>query len=128
MCQYRLDQHLIVLNLYIILVNKILVTAFVKVSQNLSLMQKMPAQWIHQVRRHTFSKVIECLEKSSTQNRKQVDYKNLWNTKSNWIEYKILELKYWIQNCRIFEWVTLVLKDFASTGNCGFGHIYWRNP
>ena len=46
MCSYRVNQHLIVLNLYIASINKILAMEFisVKVSQNLNLMQNMSAQ------------------------------------------------------------------------------------
>ena len=42
MCKHRVDQHLIVLNLYSVSINKILVLKFmtVKVPQNLKSMQK----------------------------------------------------------------------------------------
>ena len=46
MCRYRVDQHLIILNLYSVSLNKILVTEFitVKSSQNLHFMQNVSTQ------------------------------------------------------------------------------------
>ena len=47
MCKYRIDQHLIVLNLYSISINIILVLEFMtaKVSHNLNSMQEMSTKW-----------------------------------------------------------------------------------
>ena len=85
MCQYRLDQHLIVLNLYNILVNKILVTAFVKVSQNLSLMQKMPeSNWM-------FGKIKHSKSKTSRLQKSMKYKKQLNRVQNSWI--KVLNTK-----------------------------------
>ena len=80
MCKYRVKQHLIVLKLDSVSINKIIVTKFVtvKVSQNLNLMQSLSTQWNQQLIRHEFSKVIECLEQNI---RKQTDHKRPSYTK-----------------------------------------------
>ena len=74
MCQYRVGQHLIVLNLYSISNSEILVTESmtIKVSQKLNLMQKMSTQW----------KVIECLKKSNIQMITK-------HSKTNWVQKNI---------------------------------------
>ena len=60
MCKHRVDQHLIVLNLYGVSINKILVLKFmtVKVPQNLKSMQKMSTQWHQRLFRYVNSKTI----------------------------------------------------------------------
>ena len=80
MHMYRVNQHLIVLNLDNITINKVLLTEFitVKVSQNLNLMQNMLTQWNQQLSRYVFSKVIKCFEQNI---RKQIDCKRSSNTK-----------------------------------------------
>ena len=64
MCRYRVNQLLIVLNLYSVSVNKFLVIEFITVivSQNLNFMLNKSTQ--QQFIRYAFSKVIECLNKS----------------------------------------------------------------
>ena len=86
MCRYIVDQHLIVLNLYNVLINKILVLKFmaVKVSQNLNSMQKSSAQWNQQLFRFVFSKVIEYLGISGTR-------KNTECSKTNRLKSPITE-------------------------------------
>ena len=66
MCRCRVNQHLIVANLYSVSISKILVTEFitVKASQNLNLMLNMSTQWNEQLSRYVISKVIECLEQN----------------------------------------------------------------
>ena len=79
-CRCRVNQYLIVLNLYSVSVSKVLVTEYitVKVSQNLNLMLNMSTQWNQQHSRSVFSKVIKCLEQNIG---KQVDKKRLSSTK-----------------------------------------------
>ena len=71
MGKYRVKQHLIVLKLDSVSINKILVTKFVtvKVSQNLNVMERLSTQLNQQLIRYLFSKVIECLEQNI---RKQI--------------------------------------------------------
>ena len=66
MCKYRVKQHLIVLKLDSVSVNKILVKKFVtvKVSQNLNVMQLLSTQWDQQLIRYVFSKVIKRFEQN----------------------------------------------------------------
>ena len=58
----RVNEHVIVLYLYNVSINKILGTEFitVKVSQNLNL----STQWSYQLSRYMFSKFVECLERN----------------------------------------------------------------
>ena len=79
-CRCRVNQYLIVLNLYSVSVSKVLVTEYitVKVSQNINLMLNMSTQWNQQHSRSVFSKVIKCLEQNIG---KQVDKKRLSSTK-----------------------------------------------
>ena len=94
MCKYRVNQHLIILNLGNFSINKVLVTEFitVKLSQNLNLMWNMSTQWNQQFSKHVFSKVIECFEQNI---RKQIDCKRRLSTKKmNRRDYKIFILKY----------------------------------
>ena len=80
MCKHKLKQHLIVLKLDYVLINKILVTKFatVKVSQNLNLMQSLSTQWNQQLSRDMVSKVIECLKQNI---RKQIELRRKY---ANW--------------------------------------------
>ena len=80
MCKHKVNQHLLVTNLYCVSINNIPVTECitVKVSLNLNLMQNMSTQWNQQLIRYLFLKVIECLEQNI---RKQIDYKRLSSTK-----------------------------------------------
>ena len=66
MCKYRVKQHLIVLKLDSVSVNKILAKKFVtvKVSQNLNVMQLLSTQWDQQLIRYVFSKVIKRFEQN----------------------------------------------------------------
>ena len=68
MCKHRVDQHLTVLKLYSISIDKILVTELMtlKVLEKLNSIQKMTTQGKQQLNRYMFSKVIECLEKPNT--------------------------------------------------------------
>ena len=64
MCRYRLNQHLIVLNLYKVSINEILVMVFIvmRIPQNLNLKNvKLLTQWNQQLSRYKLSKVIEYL-------------------------------------------------------------------
>ena len=58
MCRHKLNQKLIVLNLYSVSFNKVLVTEFinVKVSQDLNLMENMSTQWNQQLSTYVFQK------------------------------------------------------------------------
>ena len=100
MCKYRVKQHLIVLKLDSVSINKIIVTKFVtvKVSQNLNLMKNLSTQWNEQLIRYVFSKVIECFKQNV---RKQIDCKRPSNTKQmDWIQYIQIELwKYKVVKC-----------------------------
>ena len=80
MCRYKVKQHLIVLKLDSVSINKILVTNFVTmhVSQNLNFMWNVSTQWNQQLIRYVFSKVIKCLEQNI---RKKTDCKRPANTK-----------------------------------------------
>ena len=66
MGKYRVKQHLKVIKIDSVSINKILVTKFVtvKVSQNPNVMQRLSTQWNQQLIRYVFSKVIECLEQN----------------------------------------------------------------
>ena len=89
MWKYRVDQHLTVINLYSVSINKILLTAFTNVKIS---------KWNQQLSRDVFSKLIKCLQKSNTRmiakhsktNRLQKNQE----IQGKWIEYKIFELKY----------------------------------
>ena len=70
MTRHRVNQHLIVLNLDTISINKILVTEFITV--------KVSTQRNQQLSRYVFSKVIEYFEQNI---RKQIHSKRLLNTK-----------------------------------------------
>ena len=70
MNRHRVNQHLIVLNLDSISINKILVTEFITV--------KVSTQRNQQLSRYVFSKVIEYFEQNI---RKQIHSKRLLNTK-----------------------------------------------
>ena len=70
MTRHRVNQHLIVLNLDSISINKILVTEFITV--------KVSTQRNQQLSRYVFSKVIEYFEQNI---RKQIHSKRLLNTK-----------------------------------------------
>ena len=87
MYRYRVKQHLTVLKLDSVSINKILVTKIVtmKVSQNLNLMKNMSTQWNQQLSRYVFSK----------QNiQKQIDCKGTSNTKQmNWVQN--IEIEMW---------------------------------
>ena len=92
MCKYRVKQHLIVLKLDSVSIDKIIVTKFVtmKVSQNLNLMQRLSTQWNQQLR-YVFSKVIKCLEQNI---RRQIDCKRPSNTKQmSWEQNIQIEMR-----------------------------------
>ena len=66
MCKHRVDQHLTVLKLYSISIDKILVTELMTMKEEAKFDTKMTTQGKQQLNRYMFSKVIECLEKSNT--------------------------------------------------------------
>ena len=88
MCKYRLKQHLIVLKLDSVSINKILVTKYVTVKVSY-IESKSDAKFVNtvkktQLNRYEFLKLIECLEQNI---RKQIDCKRPSNTKQmNWVQ------------------------------------------
>ena len=82
MWKYRVNQHLIVLNLYSVSINKILVTKdnTVKVSQNLNLMWNVSTPWNQQLSMYAFGtkhwKANELQKPSSTKQMSKVQ--NIW--------------------------------------------------
>ena len=101
MCRYKADQHLIVLNLYRVSINKILVTEFiiVKVSEpefNVKYISTMKSttnrcvfskviKWLEQIIR----KQIDCKRQSSTKNEQSTKYSN-WNMQIKILPGKVI--------------------------------------
>ena len=79
MCKYRVDQHLIVLNLYSVSINKIQVTEFYYCEHFTE--SKFDVKYTNTVK----SKVIECLEQSirKQMNREQNIRIEVWKCKYN---------------------------------------------
>ena len=102
MCKYRVDQHLIVLNLYSVSINKIQVTEFYYCEHFTE--SKFDVKYTNTVK----SKVIECLEQSI---RKQIDCERSSSRKQMNREQNI-RIEVW--KCK-YNQVRLVFATFAST-------------
>ena len=102
MCKYRVDQHLIVLNLYCVSINKIQVTEFYYCEHFTE--SKFDVKYTNTVK----SKVIECLEQSI---RKQIDCERSSSRKQMNREQNI-RIEVW--KCK-YNQVRLVFATFAST-------------
>ena len=65
-CKYMVNQHLVLLYLYSVSINKILVTEFttVRVSHNLNLMWNISTHWNQQLIKYVSSKLIEFSEQN----------------------------------------------------------------
>ena len=92
------NQHLIVVNLGSVSINKILVTEFItaKVSQDLTSMQNMSTQRNQVLIRYVFSEIIECLEKNI---RKQIRLQMTIENKTNEQSAKYPNRNIEIQSC-----------------------------
>ena len=97
-CIYRcrVNQYLIVLNLFSVSISKVLVTIYYRESFTKSKFDvkyvNTATQW-NQQRRSVFSKVIKCLEQNIG---KQVDKKG-YQVQNKWTEYKIFALNMQIE-------------------------------
>ena len=90
-CRYRLNQHLIVLSLCNVSINKILITEFitVKVSQNF-IFDANTMKWNQQLSRYVFSKVSNVWNKTFENKSIAKDHR----IPNKWTDYKIFELKH----------------------------------
>ena len=95
-CRCRVNQYLIVLNLFSVSISKVLVTIYYRESFTKSKFDvkyvNTATQW-NQQRRSVFSKVIKCLEQNIG---KQVDKKG-YQVQNKWTEYKIFALNMQIE-------------------------------